>query len=96
VGAVTGYTVGLFSCFHPSFSDPALGTLLNVLEFVVDPESPTLLFADGGDSGAVVVSRSPRSFGAVVGILFARSPDKTRGLVVPFQYIQAKADLDVA
>jgi hypothetical protein len=96
VGAVTGYTAGLFVTFHPSFVDPSLGTLLKVLEFVVDPQGASRVFGDRGDSGSVVVSRSPGSFGAVVGILFAISPDKTRGLVVPFEFIQQRAGIDVA
>jgi hypothetical protein len=96
VGAVTGYTIGLFSAFHQNFTDPSLGALLNVLEFVVDPRSPSSVFADLGDSGAAIVSRSPGSFGAVVGILFARSPDKTRALVIPFEFIQRRAAIDVA
>lgn len=96
VGAATGYTTGLFSAFYPNFSDPQLGSFLNVLEFVAAPDSPTGTLCDSGDSGSAIVSRSPGSPGAVIGILFASSIDGMRGLVVPFEYVQRKFGIDVA
>src|SRR6267143_605033 len=82
----------------PNFSDPQLGSFLNVLEFVAAPDSPgpNGILCDGGDSGAAMVSRSRDSFGAIVGILFAASVDGMRGLVVPFEYIQKRFGVNVA
>jgi hypothetical protein len=88
-GAATDCTEAVFSAYHAEFTDPGTGKTYNcVLEFFSG--SPDQKFADDGDSGSIVVSRSPGSENAVVGLLFAVSlPDKSRGYVIPFERLAA-------
>lgn len=88
-GATTDCTEAVFSAFHTDFRDPGTGNAYNnVLEFFTG--STDQIFADDGDSGSIVVSRSVASDNAVVGLLFAVSlPDKSRGYVVPFERLAA-------
>lgn len=98
VGAQTGHTVANFSAYHKEFTDPRLGPLFGVLEFVA--EAPSQNIADGGDSGAPVVSRAQGSEGALVGVLFAASVTddgiRERIFVIPFEAIRDVFDVDVA
>jgi hypothetical protein len=85
VGASTLRTVGAFSTFHQSL-EPQPGVVFrNVLEFVNDGA----VLGDQGDSGALVLSNSPGQSGYLIGVLFARSPDKKRILVIPWERIEA-------
>lgn len=96
VGAHTGHTEAAFSTFHEKYSDPLLGDLFNVIEFVGPPDGVDI--ASRGDSGAAAVSRSQGSSGKLLGVLFATAKDDQaqRILVVPFESIQAAFGVDVS
>jgi hypothetical protein len=87
-GGVTGRTFAIFSGLPPTV--PAGGMVLTkVLEFL---GLPGRLFADRGDSGALVVCADPPFAGSIVGLLIASmqpTPDAPagRGFVVPFERI---------
>jgi hypothetical protein len=83
-GAKTRCTEGVFSAFHAHFADTNGATFDNILEF--SSSSPGLKIAAEGDSGSLIVSRSPQTEGAAVGLLFGvAANDDTRAFVVPFE-----------
>ena len=84
LGAATGRTFGVFSSQVPTITIEGM-VANDVWEFV----GVGTLFAQKGDSGALVVSAAPGSQGAIVGILFATAPPQVdspggRGFVFPF------------
>jgi len=96
VGARTGYTLGDFSAFHARLLDSAASDEYdNVLEFLVSDSEPSAVLAEGGDSGAVLVSRASLSAGRIAGLLFAVSTDGRRAFAIPFDRLVARFGLGV-
>jgi hypothetical protein len=88
LGGATQFTTGGFSARIPELTFTG-GVARDVLEFKGDGPGP---IAQKGDSGALVVSRSAGSAGAVVGILFAvQDPPEEpggRAYVFPLERLQ--------
>lgn len=85
-GAISGRTEASFGSAPVSIQVDGM-TITNIFEFL---GLPGKLFGTKGDSGALVVSVSPGSAGAIIGLLFATSPPAPdapagRGFVFPFE-----------
>lgn len=100
VGAATGYTCGVYSGHLPSIPLNVNGVIhqcYNVLEFQKSDDCPmvsALTFAARGDSGSIIISRSPGTSSRVVGMLFAVWGH--RAFVIPFERLASRFRIQVA
>ena len=93
-GAKTKHTVGICGSQPIAVRIPE-GPNGHLYHGVLDVKGEGGVFAQKGDSGAVVLSRDPNSVGRVVGILFAAGNDG-RGFVIPFGRIASALGIRIA